>query len=89
MVRHPDDVLQALGLDRPSAASAPRPRRDGEPDGPANPLVALLAAGGPVELDALAAAAGRPVDELLGELLELELSGRVRRLPGPRFEVLR
>lgn len=89
LVRHPDDVLQALGLDRPAAASAPRPRRDGEPDGPANPLVALLAAGGPVELDALAAAAGRPVDELLGELLELELSGRVRRLPGPRFEVLR
>lgn len=89
LVRHPDDVLQALGLDCPSTAPALRKGRDGESDGPTSPLLALLTTGGPYELDALAAAAARPVDELLGELLELELAGRVRRLPGPRFEVLR
>jgi DNA processing protein len=55
-------------------------------NGPArNPLEELLGAG-PVGVDQLARATGRPVSETLARLGRLELSGVVRSLPGQRFE---
>ena len=72
------DVLQALGLGTgdcaaPGCASA------------CDPLLALMEAGESYALDALAAASGGEVAALLPRLLELELQGLVRRLPGGRF----
>jgi DNA processing protein len=72
------DVLQTLGLPTgdsaaPGCASA------------CDPLLALMEAGESYALDALAAASGAAAAALLPRLLELELQGRVRRLPGGRF----
>ncbi|MCZ7652999.1 MAG: DNA-processing protein DprA [Thermoanaerobaculia bacterium] len=90
LVRHPADVLEALGLESPGAGVAPLPRDTGPaPSAPADPLLDLLAAGGPLAPEAIAAALDTPVERLLGRLLELELAGRLRRLPGPLFAVVR
>lgn len=90
LVRHPADVLEALGL---AVADATRGGRGGATapgaESSSSPLLAVLRRDGPLDPDTLAAATGLPIDELLGELLELELAGRLRRLPGPRFEALR
>jgi DNA processing protein len=53
-------------------------------DDPRHPDAALIAALGhdPSSLDALAARTGWPADRLAARLLDLELAGAVRRLPG-------
>jgi DNA processing protein len=70
-----------------------RPAGDGErradprpaPLGPAGQVLAALVPGEPRDAEAIAAASGVGVEGALGALLELELAGWVRRLPGPAF----
>ncbi len=90
------DVLQELRLPAGQARMSPRqeslllaaeddPENDRAQDGDAtDPDAALLAALGhdPSTLDALAARTGLPAEQLAARLLDLELSGVVRRLPG-------
>lgn len=76
------DILEDL---RPSLV----PRRNAEPPfAPAEPADALLQALGydPTTLDDLVARTGVAPAELNARLLELELDGRVARLPGQRFQ---
>ncbi len=65
----------------------PAPAEPGQPRR-ASPESALLQALGydPVGLDALQARCGLPTAELQAQLLELELCGSVRRLPGGLFQ---
>jgi DNA processing protein len=42
----------------------------------------------PVDVDALCARAGLPVDQVSSELLRLELDGRITVLPGGLFQRL-
>jgi DNA processing protein len=55
---------------------------------PAEAPDALLSAMGyePVEMDQLQARTGWPTAQLSARLLELELAGRVSRLPGGRYQ---
>ena len=39
----------------------------------------------PRGVDSIIFASGKPAAEVLGELLKLEISGRVRKLPGGRY----
>lgn len=71
------DELQPLATARPRGAAAP--------DAPGDPL--LDAMGHElVSIDALVARTGWPAHELNIRLLDLELSGRVARLPGQLFQ---
>jgi DNA processing protein len=76
------DVLEELRW--APALSPPAPA----PSGAAEPLDALLGAMGydPVEMDQLQARTGWPTAQLSARLLELELAGRVSRLPGGRYQ---
>jgi len=75
MVEGAGEILEALG----AAWSAPAP----EPDVSERPegLLALVGLE-PVSLDVLVQHASRPVTQLLVELSELELAGKVARVPG-------
>ena len=76
-----DDILGELNWARPKVApTAPTPSAGGDE--------ALLAALGhePVTLDALLARTGESAAALSGRLLELELEGRVARLPGGLYQ---
>ena len=79
----PQDVLDELFPGRP-LRSAPT----GKPTETSAPEDALLAALGhdPMTLDALARRTGQPPAELSVRLLQLELEGRVARLPGQLFQ---
>jgi len=85
LVETADDILQELQW--PSARAAATPMADTHTD-TAGPLQGLLDAMGhePVTLDALVARTGYPTAELNGKLLDLELDGRVARLPGGLFQ---
>ena len=65
-----------------------RPRRLASPAAADAPADSLLDALGfdPVTLDALVARTGIPAALLSARLLELELDGRVARLPGQLFQ---
>ena len=85
-----DELLPAAGAthrnaETPAATPAPAP-------GAAAPAADawLLDALGydPIDLDALIGRTGRGAAELSARLLELELAGRVARLPGQRFQRL-
>jgi DNA processing protein len=76
------DVLEELRWTSQAAAVAPAaPAAAAPPD-------ALLSAMGyePVEMDQLQARTGWPTAQLSARLLELELAGRVSRLPGGRYQ---
>src|SRR5690606_12229960 len=80
------DLVMAFGLSSPGPAPAAmqgtlRPR---VPEGPGRPLWELLA-GGSRHVDDLSGAAGLDTGRTLALLLELELDGRIRQLPGLRF----
>lgn len=74
------DVLEELGMGAPAATASRKASTGGED--------AVLAALGhdPAELDVLVARTALPADALAARLLELELEGRVARLPGGRFQ---
>ena len=87
-----DDLLQELQLAMGARAPAARMsvphaslfagQRD-EAEAPGADAALLAALGhDPVTVDALAARTGLPADRLAGRLLELELAGRLQRLPG-------
>ncbi|MCU0241357.1 MAG: DNA-processing protein DprA [Vicinamibacteria bacterium] len=76
LVRHADDVLEGLGIMRPTTPAAPAAN---------DPLLAALRRDTPCSLEDLQARCGQPIPELLARLTELELLARVRRLPGPSF----
>ena len=89
LVDSAQDVLEEFG--KVSAPKIPAANAAWEP--PAGAAIhhttqALLTAMGydPVGLDALAARTGRSAADLNGALLELELEGRVNRLPGQLFQ---
>jgi DNA processing protein len=85
LVETVDDVLEELHFDRAAAPAAAAPPRE-ECSTP--PHARLLDAMGydPVSLDALCARIGDAAATLQARLLELELAGRVGRLPGGLFQ---
>jgi DNA processing protein len=83
LVESAQDVLEDLRFVLPSApAAAPPQEAEGE-----DPLLHALGFD-PVGLDALIARTGIPAPLLQAQLLELELAGRVARLPGGLFQRL-
>jgi DNA processing protein len=80
-----DDILEEFRVARPAPARAP------DATGPAaradrkDPVLAALGFD-PIGLDALVARTGMGAAELAARLLELELAGRVARLPGQVFQ---
>lgn len=88
---HPDDLLPSLGLEGAAAGgeSSPGESNAGEAAGgaedDADPLLSALLSGEPRHAEDLARDLGRPIAGLLGELLELELAGKVERLPGGMY----
>lgn len=76
LVETVEDILEALrGWQRVAARPAPR-RPVSEPDESAHPLLALLRAE-PQSSEALAISSGLALPELLAQLTELELDGRI------------
>ncbi|WP_395059441.1 DNA-processing protein DprA [Polaromonas sp.] len=83
LVESAQDVLEELRL--PYAASTVN--ADQESDGGPEETALLSAMGfEPVSLDALQARTGLPTSELQGQLLELELTDAIARLPGGLFQ---
>jgi len=80
LVESAADILEEL--------HPPRPAAPADTDEPASETDPLLAAMGhdPVSLDALGARTGWPAQALSARLLELELDGRVARLPGGLYQ---
>ena len=74
------DIVEELGPLRP--APTPLSRSNSMPH---DPLLDALGHG-PIGLDELVARTGTSAAELSARLLELELLGRVARLPGPQFQ---
>ncbi len=91
LVERPQDVLDELQWATSPASIASTPSSDSvaSDKGP-GPESALLQALGhdPATLDSLQARTGLPTSELLAQLMELELQGRVARLAGGRFQRL-
>jgi DNA processing protein len=87
-VQHPDDILEVLPAavqDLLAAPSAPEEPAVGCADGLAKGILGECPVGDPVSIERLAARLECPPERLLATLLELELSGLVRRHPGPAF----
>jgi DNA processing protein len=82
LVDSAQDILEELKL---PGAAAPAPYAGSPPTHREDPLLAALGFD-PVTLDALVARTGSPAAELSTRLLELELDGRVARLPGQLFQ---
>ncbi len=83
LVDRAEDILEELRMP-PREAAADMPLRA---DGKEDPLLAALGFD-PVTLDALVARTGMSAAELSSRLLDLELEGRVSRLPGQLFQRL-
>ena len=75
LVRHAGDVLETLGLEM-----RPKPEPEEEDD-----VLAVMRRDAPSGVEEIASRCGREVPDLLARLAELELAGRVRRLPGSQF----
>jgi len=78
------DILEEFGPARPMPARRAGPVEPARP-GKADPVLAALGFD-PVGLDALVARTGMGAAELSARLLDLELAGRVARLPGQVFQ---
>lgn len=88
LVQHPKEILEllfpgprTLPLFPETAVAAPGP----EPEplaGLAGEVLAAISAGTARAPEELSAAVGVSIDQVLGALLELELGGRAKRLPG-------
>jgi DNA processing protein len=88
LVETADDVLAEL---RPAARPAAAPAQPADDAGapshdPVRDPVLDALGHDPATLDAIGARTGWPAAELAARLLELELEGRVRRLPGGLFQ---
>jgi DNA processing protein len=90
LVQHPRDILESLrprtGLLFPEAQEPPRSAAEPPPPpGLPGEILAALPRGTPRAPEELAVALGTPVDRVLGALLELELGGWAKRLPGGAY----
>ncbi len=92
LVQHPLDLLDVLPGEVRGGRAAPssQPAQPAQlarplPPGLAGQLLGLLPPGLLQTPEDLAARAGEPLERVLGELLELELAGLVRRRPGPLY----
>ncbi|MDZ7592801.1 MAG: DNA-processing protein DprA [Rubrivivax sp.] len=87
LVETAQDILEELrGVQAARPAQAARPLAEPEPEpAPADTLLQALGHD-PVTLDALMARTGAGAAELTVRLLELELDGRVSRLPGGLYQ---
>ncbi|HEX4510627.1 MAG TPA: DNA-processing protein DprA, partial [Burkholderiaceae bacterium] len=87
LVESVDDVLQELGMMPATVVPACRPGVSTTSAARDEDSLLVDALGhDPVTLDALAARTGWASDRLSGRLLDLELSGRIQRLPGGLFQ---
>ena len=84
LVETADDIVQELRLPAPRVSAAAPPAL-GETGHRNDPLLDALGHD-PVTLDALSARLGWPTAELQARLLEMELDGRLARLPGCLFQ---
>lgn len=89
----PETDAPARELDPGDGGGAPAQGTDGETDTAAaspaqDTIIPLLREQGPLHVDALGAALGRSPAELAPVLLGLEIMGRIRRLPGARYEAV-
>jgi len=80
-----DDIVEELGWRHPDPEGAAGASTDTAATTSRDPLLQLMRAGEPYDLDALSVSAGVDGVRLLPRLLELELRGLVRRLEGGRF----
>ena len=91
--------LRSFGVDVPRDAEpplcapppgppAPQQIAFSRGDGQDGKIVACLCGNGPMQADALALALAMPMQALNPLLVELEITGRIRRLPGARYEAL-
>ena len=85
LVETAQDILEELRLDAMSPSTAAPAASPAAADAPADSLLDALGFD-PVTLDALVARTGIPAALLSARLLELELDGRVARLPGQLFQ---
>jgi DNA processing protein len=74
------DILAALGWDHAPTAGSADTTGQGGPD-----LLDWLTPGEPTDLDCLVLRTGRPASDVLSSLMQLELTGVVRRAPGGGF----
>ncbi len=81
LVEDPEEILEELGI-RPSCA-ADSPVGEARPDSP----VVLELRGATLSADELARRLRRPLPQVLVELVEAEMAGRVARTPGGLFRL--
>ena len=74
-----DDILEELGMGAGSEGECT------ELPTPDDPVLATLAPGESCDLDRISGICGLPTGAILTRLFELELAGRVRKLPGGQF----
>lgn len=86
LVESANDILEELHW-HSSANTATAPAVGAHADSPLHPLLADLGFD-PCDLDQLQARSGQTTATLQAQLLELELAGRVQRLPGGKFQQL-
>lgn len=79
LVESAQDILEELGV---AARASARPRADAEPE---HELLRHLGHD-PCDVDTLCGRSGLTADRVSAMLLELELAGKVERLPGGRFQ---
>jgi len=85
LVQHPQDIIDVLPeAVRRALPGASAPPNEGHSDlgGLPGEILGCLVPGQPAPPEELAASTGRPVEVIQGALVELELAGFVRRLPG-------
>ncbi len=87
LVETADDVLDVVTHAMPAETRRATAQLPARPVGllPADPILGLMERGEAYDVDALSSMSGADVARLLPRLLELELQGRLRRLPGGRF----
>jgi len=86
LVKQPDEILESLPISIRESLNLDL-GRDRQPalNGPLGELLASLSPGQMVTADQLVTVTGEPLDRVLGSLMELEMLGLVKRLPGAVF----
>ena len=82
-----DDILEVLGLDRSAGPGNRHPDSEetGAPLEPNERRVYDMLGDDPVHIDEIIAATGMAVQQVLGLLTRMELTGRIEQLPGKMF----
>ena len=86
LVGHPEEIVESLPVSIRDSLSRSGDQNQHPPiDGPPGELLKALPPGQLVTAEHLAATTGKPLDQVLGFLLELEMTGLVSRSPGAVF----